>query len=273
MDIIIYVNEIFEHQKEWLGAFVDGLKVHGIVARIRTVDAPDYSADLAVMWSFGPKWKLTRAGLEKKGIDYLVLDRGYIGEKDGSASISLNGLHGLSKLQVIDCPGDRADGFKNLYKKWNPSKKKYVLIMGQLAGDASLQGINIRSWMVRKIRELKAAGYEVIYRSHPRDNQHISYGVPFMKATLEECLKIAKCVYTYSSTSGVDAMLAGKPVIAESPVSMVYDLAGHNVKDIKKLKEPASRKQWFNDLAYRQWKLEEIRSGEAWEYIKSRINA
>ena len=126
---------------------------------------------------------------------------------------------------------------------------------------------------IKKIRELKAAGYEVIYRPHPRDKQHISYGVPFMTASLEECFKVAKCIYTYSSTSGIDAMLAGKPVIAESPVSMVYDLAGHGVKDIKKLKEPKDRQQWFNDLAYRQWTLEEIRKGEAWEFIKSTINA
>ena len=97
-----------------------------------------------------------------------------------------------------------------------------------------------------------------------------AFGIPFMNTDLETCMKKALCVYTYSSTSGVDAMLAGKQVIAESSASMVYDLVGHSVKDIKKKpKEPEGRKQWFANLACRQWPIEEIRNGNAWKYLMS----
>lgn len=269
LNVVVYINQIFEHQKIWCGAFVLGLKANGINARVMTSDVP-VDCDLAVMWSHGPTWKNVIEARKKKNKQYLVLDRGYMGDQEEYVSISLNGLHGLSEFELgdgHDISDERSKEFTDLYKPWKPGKK-YVLLIGQLAGDASLQGIDIRSWLGRKKRELKKAGHEVVYRPHPRNPNPGGFGMPYMVAELDECLKGAKCVYTYSSTVGIDAMLAGKPVIAESPISMVYDEVGHSVDDIKKTtKEPKGREQWFNMLAYRQWALEEIQSGEAWKFL------
>lgn len=271
MNVVVYINRLYDHHAEWCGAFVVGLKAHGINARIMYNDIPA-DCDLAVMWSHGPSWRNVIADRQKKGKDYLVLDRGYMGDRFKSTSISLNGFHGLSKFDPGDVTDERARLFSEHFKNWKPGKE-YVLIMGQMPGDASLMGVDIKSWLRSRVALLLAAGHEVVYRPHPRLTKFESYGVPYMVAPLDDCLKRAECVYTYSSTSGIDAMLAGKPVIAESPVSMVYDLAGHGVDDIKKLKKPEKRGEWFKKLAHLQWSVEEIQSGELWKFMMERANA
>ncbi len=62
-------------------------------------------------------------------------------------------------------------------------------------------------------------------------------------------------------------MIAGVPVMAADPLSMIYNIAPHTVAELKKAKAPDEREQWANDLGYTQWSEEEIRSGMAWEHL------
>jgi hypothetical protein len=50
-----------------------------------------------------------------------------------------------------------------------------------------------------------------------------------------------------------------------SPVSMAWPMASHNLREPVRTPD---RSQWAYNLAYRQWTLEEIASGEFWETVR-----
>lgn len=61
----------------------------------------------------------------------------------------------------------------------------------------------------------------------------------------------------------VDAAIRGYPVITYDERSPVADISGRDIIDIVK----PDRRQWLNNLSYAQWRGEEIRTGEALEYV------
>ena len=87
---------------------------------------------------------------------------------------------------------------------------------------------------------------------------------------IEKAISKAKVVVTINSNAGVDAALAGKPVISLDQGSMVWDISEHNFENINNPKFN-DRTQWCNDIAYAQWHPSELESGEAWNHLKSKI--
>lgn len=291
MNIVAYINTAREHQQEWIGAFVEGAKALGHKVRIMNKDII-VDCDLAVMWGHSNSWRNVIADRRKRSRDYCVMERGYIGDRFEAASLSLNGQHGEA-VNIIPLTGeesegavDRTDQFKNLLMKpkkidLKKAKKKngpYVLLIGQMPTDASLNGLDIAHWLMQRAVEIDEAGYNVVYRPHPDDPRQNNgiFGLPYTKpgASLEAVMKKAVCIYTYSSNAGVDAVLAGLPVIAESPVSMVHRVAGHSVADIKKAGEltDEDRWAWFDWLVNCQWTIKEISEGKALAYLMNGIN-
>jgi len=62
---------------------------------------------------------------------------------------------------------------------------------------------------------------------------------------------------TYNSNTGVEAAMAGRPVIAMDEGSMAYEIAGHQVTDII----TPDRTAWAHALAWKQFTIDEIQSG------------
>lgn len=272
MNIVVYINQAFEHQVKWCGAFIEGLKANDITARVMNQDIPS-ECDMVVMWSAGSKWRNVIADCKKRNRKILIMERGYLGDPSEYASFSLNGLHGLSDLGYLhDIGPDVVEPFKDLIKPWKP-KGKHVLLVGQVPGDPALQGLDIMRWLRLKAAELKAAGHKVLYCPDPAVKVTESIGCSFTMRGIAKSFKGAKCVYTHSSLYAIDALLAGKNVVAEGQASMVYELAGHDVESVEDNIEPADRKVWFNELSFRQWSLESIQSGVAFKYLMEKRNA
>ena len=87
---------------------------------------------------------------------------------------------------------------------------------------------------------------------------------------IEKAISKAKVVVTINSNAGVDAALAGKPVISLDRGSMVWDISEHDFKNINNPKFN-NRTQWCNDIAYAQWHPSELESGEAWNHLKGKV--
>jgi hypothetical protein len=75
-------------------------------------------------------------------------------------------------------------------------------------------------------------------------------GADTIKGGLSDALAGAELVVTYNSNTAVDALLAGKLIHAEDEGSMAWGW-----KD---------RAEWAARLAWRQFSMDEIRSGFAW---------
>ncbi len=82
----------------------------------------------------------------------------------------------------------------------------------------------------------------------------------FSKTPLNSLLEKAWAFVSFQSTAGLKAMINGIPAYF---TDKTFSNIG-NIKDIEKHKIDYTV---FNNLAYGQWNLEEIKSGEAWDYL------
>lgn len=188
------------------------------------------------------------------GHEVLVMERGYIGDRFTWTSLAWNGLNNRGTVYTPD-DSSRLHKFHAEHLKPLNEPGEYVLIAGQVPGDMSLQGTNLRPWY--EAQAAKDWGMPVKFRPHPLAHKR---GPVFpvrsaqtLKGSLADALDNAALVVTYNSNTGVDAVLAGKRATAEDPGSMIWGMT--------------DRQKWAEQLAWRQWTLDEIRDGSAWEIV------
>lgn len=262
MKIAIVANGS-QHQTGAARAMLAGLKRHGVAVDIRdTFAKPDVSIVICWGWRHGSRF---RAG----GADVLIMERGYVGDRFAWTSLGWNGLNGRAdfRLPAAVDPSRWERNFAGLLKPWQCGGD-CIVIMGQVSGDQSIEGVNIDRWVVDTYETLKRqTDRPVVFRPHPVavERGHKSPPVPQIKGTLDEVLRRAAAVVTFNSNSGVDAVLAGVPTIAMDEGSMAWPVTTHEMTA-----QPVHRvrDEWAARLAWCQWRLEELKSGEAWEHLK-----
>lgn len=252
MEVTIVANPTAPHQLRHAAALAAGFARHGV--RTRTTHDARQAGQTVVVWG----WHLGKP-LRDAGKSVLVMERGYIGDRLGAwTSLAWNGLNNRGKVSSIPDDGGarfRAH-FDGMLKPWNPAGE-YVLLVGQVPGDASLQGRDLSPWYAAQAA--RPWGKPVVFRPHPvaRKRGHLVRPVPgtrMEEGDLEQALAGAAEVVTWNSNTGVEALLAGKPTHVADPGSMAWEGA-------------ADRERWAYRLAWRQWTLEEFASGFALEHV------
>lgn len=261
MNCTIYLNDDSQPWAlQWADAMAEGLMAHGeSVERRQIHDHVD--SDLAIIWGHGKPGVIEHQ--KSIGKDYLVMERGYIGDRQKFTSLGFNGLNGRAEFNNQHSPPDRWEKHGFELKPWKYGGD-YVLIMGQVPGDQSIRHIDIREVLHSVADNINDK--PVYYRPHPLAHETWT-PAPVYYGTLDECLAGAEYVVTVNSNSAVDAILSGTPAVALDEGSMAWDVATHRLKQL--IIRP-DRTQWAYNLAYCQWTEEEIRSGEAWEHLKTR---
>lgn len=246
MDAITLAFASHGHQVKHADALARGFAAHGVAVKT------GYPATQHVAcWG----WRRGKA-LRDAGHDVLVLERGYIGDRFAWTSLAWNGLNNRGTAPIIDDGGERFErNHAGMLKPWNP-EGDYVLIMGQVPGDASLQGRDLSGWYAEQAA--KDWRMPVYFRPHPlaykRAAVHSVDGAKTLAGDLSDALERAAWVVTFNSNAGVDALLAGKATHVDDEGSMAWNVT--------------NREQWAHRLAWRQWSMDEIASGEAWERIR-----
>lgn len=269
MDIKIVIKTASSrHQNELQVNFSEGLKRHGQKHYLCGSDVfPE--CDLALFWGHRMHDLIERQRLN--GRDYMVAERGYIGDRFAWTSLGYNGLNGRADFLNKGKDSERWDKhFDHLMHPWKYGGD-YIIIMGQVSGDASLTNLrNFNSW-VEKILETIRQHHTmmVVYRPHPLARQASPNGLRVFNGVLEEDLKGAALAVTYNSNSGVDAVLAGVPTITMDEGSMAWSVTSHDPAHVIY----PDRTGWAAALAWCQWKPEEIRNGDAWEHLKQKYEA
>jgi hypothetical protein len=215
-------------------------------------------ADIGIAWG----WKHPDVLKCKK--DVLVLERGYIGDRHQWTSVGFNGINRMGDFIKRDMPGDRWNRHFGEMAEWGNKEDGYFLITGQNLKDANTSGIRLKEEYT-KLYNICSKQRPTLFRPHPGrmgvgaipDNATVTQG-----DYMEE-LKGAYCVVSFSSNSMVDAILAGIPVVSLDKRSMVYDITGHTIDDIRR----PERLQWAYNIMYRQWLLEEIVDGSMLRFV------
>lgn len=183
-----------------------------------------------------------------RAVPVLVMDAAYFRDVPGYWQVSLGGLN---RPPLFDCPPDRFDalGLAITPKGGNP--KGPALIALQRGEDAShgLSAMQVGVWA-------QSVGAGVI-RPHPLDAE-----VP----PLADALAGTAVVRTLCSTIGIDALLAGVPAVADMPERAAWgELSGDVLPSV------ADRRKLFSRLAYGQWTLDEMRSGECAAFVRDHL--
>lgn len=252
MRVHVHFDPSIEHHAKWGGAFLEGLKKHGVDCHHIAHYAANSPCDMAVMWSF--KKKQIVDVQNARGLDYLILERGYI-DRMNYTSASLNGLHNLSEdyTHAID---KVKDGWVLKRQKMN---ERGVCVIGQVPNDASLFGECIQTWAMAKVREFTNKGIPVVFRPHPLDKtDYKNFPCPINRGSLSDVFKKYRWICTFSSTVGVDAVIEGLIASACHPCSMIYNYYNETTPD-----------KWLKWISHRQWNKEQFSSGYFWDYFRA----
>ncbi len=216
--------------------------------------------------------------------NHIVIEKGYVkryvdGKNlDEYLAVGWGGLNGRADFCNKDSPSDRWDKLDINLKPWKVNVNGPIILCGQVPWDSSVQHLDYYKWCTDMINLLKNKTSRLIYfRSHPAaerkrpgctrfpDIQHISSNI-----VLSKVIENAWTVITYNSNVGVDATIEGIPNFAFDEGSMVWDMVNRDIDDLENPKIP-NRRQWANNIAYSQWTLQEMTSGETWKHLRKKL--
>lgn len=162
------------------------------------------------------------------------------------------------------------------------STGNHILICLQRNGGWSMRGLDVMQWCVATIAEIrKYSDRPIVVRGHPGDKKLQSYlklkianvSVGDFTHTLAQELDTAWATVVYNSSPGVASLIQGIPVFATDPNpnhSQYSDVANH---DLGKLESPVlyERQTWVERISMSHWKFSELRSGEAWQFMRNYV--
>ncbi len=252
------------HQLAHANALASGVRQHGVNPVISQRGAGIMPSRYVACWG----WRHGKQ-LRNSGHEVLVMERAYLGDRFAWTSLGWNGLNGRARFAPRDDPERFDQHFRHLLKPWKAEGEgAYVLLIGQVPGDASLGGMDLTTWYRNSAEQAKAAyGLPVVFRPHPQAvKMQIAKAVRGTKTnagTLADAMAGAAVVLTFNSNTAVESVLAGVPTVAADMGSMAYAMCGHKIGE----RVTPDREQWAARLAWCQWTMDEIKSGDAWSGI------
>ncbi len=246
-------------------AFCDGLEKHSW--KVNASDRIEEPADLICFWGVRRKDLIQQA--KDCGAKVCVLELGYMGDRNKYTSVSFGGeLNNRAEFRgPLSSPDRFIKHFNHHLKRYDYPRKGYALIAGQVEGDESVKHLNLDEHYKQLLDKLKSHGYtDIRFRPHPLSDRKVPKGldgVTLMWEPLEATLNGSGVVATVNSNFGVDAVLHSCPVLATDEGSMVWHLANDEKFRLCGLE----RIYWAYALSWKQWSVEEFRSGECWEAI------
>lgn len=255
----------FSHKRgEYIArAMMEGLQRCGVECVYRTTFDGQRRGDLAVAYGWVHEPIFRAYG------QYVYWDLGYWNRRP--AAEPREGLHRLA-LHDWDtathlergCPGDRLDAFGPRLVEPIRLANQVALIAGMSAKAAMTHGYAGGTWEQGAASELRALNWRPIQR--PKVAKRMTALEPIDQA-LMNCGLLA----THHSNCAVDAVVAGVPVWAVKGVGRLVSSDGPPACSAPRVLTLRERQGFLADLAYAQWTPAEMRSGEAWAYIRERL--
>jgi hypothetical protein len=152
--------------------------------------------------------------------------------------------------------GERFKRFHRPVQPWITTGR-HVLICPQSPIYFELFGINRDAWLEDVTTTLRAHTDRQIVVRTKRELRPI-------EADLKHCW----AVVTYSSSSALDALIAGVPVFVLADFAAAYRMGSPDLSQIESPVYPPDRQSTMECLADQQWDLREIRTGQAWRALR-----
>ena len=195
--------------------------------------------------------------LLKKVENFYYMDHGYfkqserIFQNNKTSVVNLDGYFRIVFNNFIhDGSGNNSsDRLNKLNLKFKEKKKKGEYIILSEPSDVMKNFYNVNSWVDETAKLI----------TNFSDRELIIHN-KFSKKPLDHLLKNAWAFVSLQSTAGFKAMIQGVP-------AYFTDSSLKNISNIEEIEKHEINYSIFNNLAYSQWTLDEIKSGEAWQYL------
>ena len=227
-----------------------------------------YKSRVPISWPRGEIFRQQR----QNNKDVVVLETGYINRGDGEThhyAAGFNGLNGRADFRNKGMPSDRAHKLRRhhglRFLRWR-EEGSHVVLCGQVPWDAAVDCLDYMKWLQDAVEALRATSRRVVFRPHPKARLNPIPGFDYSTEPLQVDLQNAHCVIACNSNACVEAVIEGIPTISTDQGSMAWEVSSHSIEDLERLEMP-DREQWINDLAYSQWTIAEMKSGEAWAHL------
>lgn len=210
-----------------------------------------------------------------KGIRPIFLDTGILkcdrerkGNKNNYYQVGYDCIKGLGIYYNENMPDDRFKKLNIELAPWRESNKN-CLMFGQLPFGIGTQHIDIRAWYRYCLMYFKDNRISVFYCEHPNVEHaftHSKYKIKNISYKERTDPKIGFAI-SFSSNAIVDAIVNGIPPIAVSRLSPAYKICTNDMRDYNNIKL-FDRERWLSDMAYTQWTINEMESGECWNHLR-----
>jgi hypothetical protein len=273
---VFHYRKPFAKSLALLRAIQEGALRHGDIVqgeegfeRVRDVDG-------LVLFGIGGYSRDIFDAYQKAGKDVVFWDKGYL-RGGGWYRVAVNCFQPspffLSNLRSPPTRFDALGVDLRAYKKtgdtilFDGASNKYLLWHG--FGDLTEWGSKVVEQIARH------TDLPIIYR--PRPTHEIAHikpvdGAQLSQAPLDEDLSRARVVVSYGGNIGWDCAVAGVPHFAMGDsVARAISETDWTKLDQPRIPTVAARRQWFYDVAYCQYRLEEIAIGQAWQHVRAAL--
>lgn len=232
-------------------AFRAGLK------RIGATFVDERDAEVLVIWNRYGAFRAQADACEQRGGTVLVAENGYLGVEwlgDRWYAISRTQHNGAGTWP--DGAPDRWDALGVELASWRTGGREIVLLPQRGIGPP---GVAMPGCWMKTARAQLGDSIPLRVRTHPGTRPVID---------LQHDLRKTVAVATWGSGAALKALLAGVPVYYSFP-RWIGAPAGRPMGDCAAgpLRDDAARLGMFRRLAWAQWRLSEIESGEAFDRL------
>lgn len=208
------------------------------------------------------------------GRHVVFCDLGYWHRRQGGRfagyhKIAINGRHPSEGQLSRPMPDARWRRVKVAVRPWR-EKGEHIVLAGMSAKSAESYGLKPEEWERWAVRELrKHTRRKIVYR--PKPSWRGARAIPNAETQggnipLSHALMGSHAVVTHHSNVAIDGLVSGIPAFC-------WDGAAHGLalQDLSRIEEPwcpEGREQWLANLAWCQWTVQEMRSGDMWQHLK-----
>lgn len=242
-------------------AFLSGLAAAGYEVNDAAPGFPVKPGDVLVIWNRYYDREQLADRFEAEGGTVLVAENGYLrGRHDGGDyyALAVHGHNGSGQWH-IGGPG-RWESLGIELKPWRTEGRHILVAPNRPFG---MRGTVMPARWGEETAErlLKVTRRPVRLRLHPGNGRA---AVP-----LEDDLRAAWAVVVWSSSVGIKALVEGVPVVCEAPYWICRSAAVTELRQIEMVRElrRESREEAMHMLAWAQWSIAEIASGEPFRHL------
>lgn len=270
MHLTFHYRAPFTKTMALMEASVVGAKVHGIdVELVPGFDGVQRDTDGLVLFGIGANSREIFDAYINAGKKVVFWDKGYT-RGGGHFRVAVNGF----QPKLFDRPTDRWDRLGAVLSPVHLTGNT-ILFDGASNKYCIWQKLgNHITWareVIDKIRQ--HTNIPIVYRPRPSHNLPVRLDHAILsEGALATDLKMARVVVSYGGNLGYECIIGGNPHFAIGD-SIARSLSETDWTQISSQRIPHQdeRLKFAASTAYCQWSLTEVRSGEAWQYIKAEL--